>query len=71
MTLLEKCVDWLLRTYLGRFRPTPLPTEDEIADLIDQYLGDDNSRVSGEIISHERNGYRYYITRSHVKKRRG
>jgi len=69
MQLLDKFVDKILSTYLGKFRDTPRPTKDEIADKIDQYLADSKGPAEGNIISIKKGVYRYYITRS-VKEER-
>jgi hypothetical protein len=69
MSFLEKLVDRLLNRCFGKYRDTSRPSKDDIADQIDRRLGDDNGRDDGKIISHKRNGYRYYITRSPIIER--
>jgi hypothetical protein len=64
MSLLEMFVEMLLRKYLGKYRDTPRPTKDEIADKIDQYLADTKGPAEGLIISIKKGEYRYYITRT-------
>lgn len=68
--MVEKLIDsvlyWCLsRNYQAR---RPRPSKDEIADLIDRRLESAKGGEDGKFISHQRNGYRYYITRSYDER---
>ena len=70
MNSIVKTVRKILYFLLGRGE-YHIPNKDEIADMIDARLGCDNGRDDGKIITHKRNGYRYYITRSPLEIRKG
>jgi len=58
-----------IRWYMTRNTPQS-PSNEALARMINDYLGQPNRRAHGEIIRFRLNGYQYYITRSPVEPRR-
>lgn len=64
INLLNRFADWFIASCN---RPRSTHTRDDMADAIDGILAGENQKGDGNVIYHERNGWRYSAHRTRVR----